>query len=195
MASWVGVTTNAGTRLLAEWTNGTILNVDRAGAGSGVVSAVALLAQTALADEKQTVSIVSGHPENQARKIKIQIHAHDEEYVLNQIGLYASLDGGEQVLLALFQNERGITIPRITESPDFLYTFYCYLKVSNQANFTVSVDPSSLVAYGTMQSFVEEDMVKIAAMMRAVATDFEGERDRVRAEAIALCEKHPIYAD
>lgn len=47
----------------------------------------------------------------------------------------------------------------------------------------------------TSRGFVEEDMVKIAAMMRAVATDFEGERDRVRAEAIALCEKHPIYAD
>jgi len=32
-------------------------------------------------------------------------------------------------------------------------------------------------------------------MMRAVATDFEGERERVKAEAMALCEKYPIYAD
>ena len=47
----------------------------------------------------------------------------------------------------------------------------------------------------TSRGFVEEDMVKIAAMMRAVATNFEEERDRVRAEAIALCEKHPIYED
>jgi len=47
----------------------------------------------------------------------------------------------------------------------------------------------------TSRGFVEEDMVKIAAMMRAVATDFEGERERVKAEAMALCEKYPIYAD
>lgn len=47
----------------------------------------------------------------------------------------------------------------------------------------------------TSRGFVEEDMVKIAAMMRAVATNFEEERDRVRAEAIALCEKYPIYED
>ncbi len=47
----------------------------------------------------------------------------------------------------------------------------------------------------TSRGFVEQDMVKIAAMMRAVATDFEGERERVKAEAMALCEKYPIYAD
>ncbi len=47
----------------------------------------------------------------------------------------------------------------------------------------------------TSRGFVEEDMVQIAAMMRAVAVDFEGSRDRVRAQAMALCEKYPIYED
>ena len=46
----------------------------------------------------------------------------------------------------------------------------------------------------TSRGFVEEDMVKIAAMMRAVAVDFEGSRDRVREEAMALCAKYPIYS-
>ncbi len=47
----------------------------------------------------------------------------------------------------------------------------------------------------TSRGFVEEDMIKIASMMREVATDFEGCCERVRAEAIALCKKHPIYED
>lgn len=158
MASWVGVTTNAGARLMANWTSGTVLNIDMAVAGTGIASAVSLLAQTALVEEKQKISIVSSKVENDARKIKIQIQAHEEGYVLNQIGLVASLDGGEQVLLALFQNERGIAIPSVAESPDFLYTFYCFLTVSNQGEFSITVDTSALVAYGTMQDFVAKEI-------------------------------------
>lgn len=154
MASWVGVTTNAGARLMANWTNGTVLNIDKAVAGTGIASAVSLLAQTALVEEKQKISIVSSKVENDARKIKVQIQAPEEGYILNQIGLFASLDGGEQILLALFQNERGIVIPSIAESPDFLYTFYCFLTVSNQGEFSITVDTSALVAFGTMQDFV-----------------------------------------
>ena len=156
MASWTGVTTNAGVRLMAGWTSGTTLNIDKAVAGEGCAPIVSLLAQTALVKEKQEISIVSSKIENDARKIKVQIQSGEEGYLLNQIGLFASVDGGEQVLLALFQNERGIDIPSFAESPDFLYTFYCLLTVSNEGDFSITVNPSALVSYETMEAFVEE---------------------------------------
>lgn len=158
MASWNGVTTNAGIRLMANWTGGACLTIVKAVAGTGTVSAVSLLAQQALVNERQTVSIVSGKIEGEARKIKIQIQAPDEAYRLNQIGLYASLDGGEPTLLALFQHEEGIPIPSAEESPDFAYTFYCFLKVSNQGNFSLNVDTSALVSYGTMREHVSGEI-------------------------------------
>ncbi len=45
----------------------------------------------------------------------------------------------------------------------------------------------------TSRGFKEEDMLLIAQWIKDIIDDFEGNRDRVRQEVIALCEKHPIY--
>ena len=45
----------------------------------------------------------------------------------------------------------------------------------------------------TSRGFKEPEMVQIARWLTEIATDFEGSKDRVRAEVNALCEKFPIY--
>ncbi len=45
----------------------------------------------------------------------------------------------------------------------------------------------------TARGFVEEDLQKIAGFFYDVVNDFEGSKDRVTSEVIALCEKYPIY--
>ena len=45
----------------------------------------------------------------------------------------------------------------------------------------------------TSRGFQEAEMLKIAQWMKDIATDFEGNRERVSAEVVALCEKFPIY--
>ncbi|MBE6696491.1 MAG: serine hydroxymethyltransferase [Ruminococcaceae bacterium] len=45
----------------------------------------------------------------------------------------------------------------------------------------------------TTRGFKEEEMRMIAKWMREIATDYEGNRDRIREEVIALCKKYPIY--
>ena len=45
----------------------------------------------------------------------------------------------------------------------------------------------------TTRGFTEEDMVSIARFMKHTATDFEGSRDSITAEVVALCDKYPIY--
>ena len=45
----------------------------------------------------------------------------------------------------------------------------------------------------TSRGFKEEEMRMIAKWMKDIAVDFEGNRDRVKAEVEALCEKYPIY--
>ena len=51
MANWTGVITNTGSNILNEWVNEKKLTFDRAAAGQGTVSAVALLAQTNLVNQ------------------------------------------------------------------------------------------------------------------------------------------------
>ena len=46
----------------------------------------------------------------------------------------------------------------------------------------------------TSRGFKEEEMLKIAGWIKDIATDFEGNRERVCAEVMALCEKFPIYS-
>ncbi len=47
----------------------------------------------------------------------------------------------------------------------------------------------------TSRGFGKEEMVKIAKWIKDVTVDFEGNKDRVSAEVLALCEKFPIYED
>ena len=45
----------------------------------------------------------------------------------------------------------------------------------------------------TFRGFKEAEMVQIARWLTEIASDFEGNKDRVRAEVDALCKKFPIY--
>ncbi len=45
----------------------------------------------------------------------------------------------------------------------------------------------------TTRGFGEAEMKQIAAWMRDVATDFEGNKERITAEVTALCDNFPIY--
>lgn len=45
----------------------------------------------------------------------------------------------------------------------------------------------------TSRGFKEAEMLMIAKWMKDIATDFDGSRDRVKAEVEALCKKYPIY--
>ena len=47
----------------------------------------------------------------------------------------------------------------------------------------------------TSRGFKEDEMKKIAVWMKDIAEDFEGNKDRVKAEVMALCEKFPLYED
>ena len=47
----------------------------------------------------------------------------------------------------------------------------------------------------TTRGFGKEEMRRIAGFIGDIARDFEGNRERVSAEVMALCERFPIYED
>lgn len=156
MAKWTGVVTNKGAELLAAWVEGTTLNINAAAAGTGTVAEAALIAQTALAGQKQTASIVSYSKADGANglKIQLQITAPTTGYTLNQFGIWAKVGTGENKLLALFQNSDGIAVPSASDSPDFVYTFYGLIMISNTGDVSVTVDASAVVTAATMQAAI-----------------------------------------
>ena len=166
MATWKGVITNAGSSILNEWVNEKTLNFDSAAAGQGTVPAQAMLAQTALVSQKQTASLLGGEEVDTGIRLKIRITAPDTAYTLNQYGVFASVDGGESVLIALFQIDAGIPIPSKTESPDFVYTFYALIMCSNTGTWTVTIDTSVCVTAEDMQKAIETAVASCESLLK-----------------------------
>lgn len=151
--AWLGVITNGGNDLLTKWVEGKNLNITKAASGQGRVSETAMLAQTALVNEKQTVSIVSNTTVEKGQRLKLQVTPKSAVgYSLNQFGVWAKLDEGEEKMIALFQTDTdiGIEIPSVEEMPDFVYTFYGLLAFSNQGTLTVNIDAAAVVTAETM---------------------------------------------
>ena len=156
MATWNGVITNAGNSLLNEWVNEKTLNFDSAAAGQGTVAAAAMMAQTALVNEKQTASLLGGERVSSGIRLKLRIAAPNTAYTLNQFRVSASVDGGASAMIALFQLEQGVPIPSKTESPDFVYTFYALISCSNTGTWTMTVDTSACVTQSDMSAAITE---------------------------------------
>ena len=163
MATWTGVVTNGGKALFATWVDGTTFNFDAAEGGTGTVSESVLMAQTALVNKKQNISILAAQRVIDGIKLTIQIVAPAVGYTLNQIGIKGSVDGGASALTALFQNATGITIPSSTQTPDFIYKFFGTIIVSNTGTFSLTIDTSALVSQSTLDTAMATKQGKITA--------------------------------
>ena len=156
------VVTNAGKALLQQWAGGGTLTIDGAKAGAGAVSQLNLINQTAVTQEKQTLSIISAKQVEGGTQFHVQITAPDAGYTAKQIGIYGRLEGGDSTLIALYQDESGITVPSKAEMPDFVYAFYATIQVSNTGTLSVTLDASALVTQATLTAAVAKagDMKK-----------------------------------
>ena len=156
------VVTNAGKALLQQWAGGGTLTIDGAKAGAGAVSQLNLINQTAVTQEKQTLSIISAKQVEGGTQFHVQITAPDAGYTVKQIGIYGHLDGGDSTLIALYQDESGITVPSKAEMPDFVYAFYATIQASNTGTLSVTLDASALVTQATLSAAVAKagDMKK-----------------------------------
>ncbi len=167
------VITNSGKELLEQWANGGSLVIDAAAAGQGTVNEAYLMGQTALVSQRQTLSII--RKDNVENGVRIQLQCTNqgisEEYTVNQIGIWAHLDNGANVLLALFQDTTGVLVPTNASMPDFVFTFYAVLQISNEAEIEVTVDTSAFVTTGTLQQKAEELSAEIEAEKESRQTE------------------------
>lgn len=171
MASpWIGVVTNAGKSLFTAWIDDTKPNFGAAEGGTGTVAEAALLAQTALVNKKQDISLLKGERVEDGIKLLIQITAPATGYTLNQIGIKASIDNGAPVMVVLLQNSVGISIPSRDDTPDFIYKHFALIEVSNTGDFTLTVDTSALVSTGTLEEAIASHNVDADAHAGTFAT-------------------------
>lgn len=153
-----GIITNTGKLLLADWLTGKVLNFDGAATGEGTVADAYLMAQTGLVSQKQKLSIINLEKVEGGVRLQLQCTSEgvEKSYVINQIGVWASLDGGEGSLVAIFQDTTGVSVPTYEEMPDYVFTFYATLQMSNEGALTATIDASALVTQAELKRVNEK---------------------------------------
>lgn len=188
---WKGAITRVGVALLKSWAAGGTLNIVGARGASGVVEESALGNQAALMSPMQELSIVNIKPGEQGVRYKIQITAHEVEYTIRQIGLFARLNNGADTLIAIYQDMTGMTVPSRADMPDYVFSFYATVQMSGEGNLVVNMDVSALVSHSTMQEYVDEALAGLKVAVDEELSDQSDNPVANRAIAAALNNKAP----
>lgn len=150
--SWTNaVITDAGHRLQAALLGtGKGLVFTRAVTGAGLAEGE-LAAQTAVTEERQTLSLQPATPLEDA-KTKVQVLLSnaglEAGYTMHQLGFYAKAqDEEDEILYALVQDETGDTIPADAESPGFTSDWSYVFAYGNADSVTVMVDPAGMITW------------------------------------------------
>lgn len=157
------VVTDGGEEMLNEQMAGRFLTVTAAYGGTGLVDVDELASQTTLKEQKQTLSIIRDETTKEGRTITVQVTNADEEYELNQIGLFAKLDvernpQAEERLLCIMQDrqEKGAIIIPSTKDPTFVLELYCIIKITNTGRFIVEIDKTGIVNLAFLERTMAE---------------------------------------
>lgn len=137
--------TAAGAALLSESLSGGALTITRAVSGTGSAD-TDLSEETTVSGDLhelmllgiETIEDDDGHP---ARKVSVHTESGDDAYLMHQVGVFGRLNDGEEVLLFLMQDERGVEIPASGTNANFAFDVDILLAVSNKANISITVDP------------------------------------------------------
>ena len=154
MATWSNATVTAkGYALQAKLLSTAALVITRVVAGSGRVPAGQLVNQTAVSEEKQTLTVEAlSYDDNGNAIIKTSLNnkALTSGYICNQIGIYASDPDEGEILYAITQEATaGEDIPSITEQPNGYFCSWVFsLTFSNSENISVTIDPANALTKG-----------------------------------------------
>lgn len=137
--------TATGAALLSESLSGGALTITRAVSGTGSAD-TDLSEETTVSGDLhelmllgiETIEDDDGHP---ARKVSVHTESGDDAYLMHQVGVFGRLNDGEEVLLFLMQDERGVEIPASGTNANFAFDVDILLAVSNKANISITVDP------------------------------------------------------
>ena len=137
--------TATGAALLSESLSGGALTITRAVSGTGSAD-TDLSEETTVSGDLhelmllgiETIEDEDGHP---ARKVSVHTESGDDAYLMHQVGVFGRLNDGEEVLLFLMQDERGVEIPASGTNANFAFDVDILLAVSNKANISLTVAP------------------------------------------------------
>lgn len=163
--AWIGVITNAGAALLAQWAAGDhTLTIDSAKVGSGYVQEANMRIMTALSSEKDQAEIVSAQEEEGGTQFRIRVSAiNGESYTAHEIGLWAHIDDEESVMIAYHQDSGiGVTVPTAASMPGFFFDLYCVHAIGNEGDLTIVLSNTTFATRDELEADIQSVESKVA---------------------------------
>ena len=161
------VITDKGLSLQAKLTQGNTLNLTRAAAGSGYVAAGLLQKQTAVSGEKQNLRFKTlSFPETGKCAVPVALTNDGlaTGYKATQVGVYAEDPDEGEILYFIAQaadQASGTTIPSETEMPGYSAEWTFYFQYGHANGVNVTVDPSYTVSRQEMETYIDDEIVRI----------------------------------
>jgi len=161
--AWYGVITDAGRELIAEYVAGLVqMNVNRITVGSGSVSEENMHSSTNLVSYKDDGSIIDTKDLDHGVDFEFEIGPRAAgAYVAKEIGMWANAGENRDVMIALFQNNDGATIPAKSVNPDFVYILSALLAIDNLDNLTITIDSTAYVPFSVYTPYTVATQAQI----------------------------------
>ncbi len=179
MAKWQdAVITNKGLELLGSVITGGTLTITSASLGGATVDTVALINQTALKNPITAPVAISQKVLVAGKGVDIKVQIRNSgvtsTQVMKQVGLFAKVSNGAEILFAIMQDTTGEEIPSSTDYPDFMLEFTCAVAISNTGNVEIKVSGSAVIT----RADLEEELKKYAKKIRYPDQASRGRRKR-----------------
>lgn len=172
MSQWYGVVTDNGNSMLNELSlGGVTLVFTTVKLGSGTTPQVNMRAATALNSYVTEGEYESMKKASGGAVICVEAGPHTSAYTLHEIGLYAKLSNQSTAsLFALIQDDDGISVPKASEFPDFIFRLANLFPISNLDSVSITVDPSAYVAKQEYEESEVRDLLMAEGLPNCRAT-------------------------
>lgn len=149
MAKWNKIITSAGAAMLSQ-APGNVFQFTRAVCGSGSVLLPELPDQTSISGETRGLSITSSKSAGTSHVLRLQLNNRgmSSTYSLSQIGVFAKIGSGDEILFIILQAEVPEQIPAESESPGYVADYIVGISTSNTEHVTVSLDAGACITVG-----------------------------------------------
>ncbi len=143
---WEHTMTKQGLAILAGL-NGETVTITSAFAGSGTVPEVDLMELTELVKVEQNLSILEDGKLDNKRYLRLQITNENlsNDYVLNQIGVFISVNNSEPILYFIAQNTNGDNIPAKNTAPGFIAEYLITLIFTNDSDVVIVPEATGFI--------------------------------------------------
>ena len=153
---WTGVITNVGNAALERViASGSQLNINEVKIGMGYTNPANARQRISLVEEVGRGSIERKRIVNGGMELSIFIPPQDMEYLIKEVGVFATING-QSVMVALYQDRDGLSIPSRAAFPDYAFNLVAVWDIDSTGELTVTIDPSALVTRHAMEEALSD---------------------------------------